>query len=272
MPAGLVVRFSRQLAALEQKSADPAPVDLDYMMGTLTAMIEELSRPIDTIRHQAKTVTVGVSRPQLELSPLIEETLWRLNLPNTSFRDRDREILEAISPLINSIKGAIRYAVTNAADDIDWTLHATSAAGESRAEDSRYSVAARAAGTKRAALRTGSLQFSLGRGGDQSIVVAPVWQDGIPTDLLLIDLELLPEAPVTQIVSVLKMLRSRYDELVEAIGEYQPGRSVTEVLEGLSPRDVIFQDAKWLVQTLVEPLQSKTLGKAKVHAADRVLR
>jgi len=157
-------------------------------------------------------------------------------------------------------------------DDIDWTLHASSALGESRAEDSRYSVPARAAGTKRAALRTGSLQFSLGRGGDQSIVVAPVWQDGIPTDLLLIDLELLPEAPVTQIVSILKMLRSRYDELVEAIGEYQPGRSVTEVLEGLSPRDVIFQDAKWVVQTLVEPLQSKASAKAKVHAADRVLR
>jgi hypothetical protein len=70
----------------------------------------------------------------------------------------------------------------------------------------------------------------------------------------------------------LKMLRSRYDELVEAIGEYQPGRSVAEVLEGLSPRDVIFQDAKWLMQTMVEPLQAKASEKNRVHTADKVSR
>jgi glucosamine--fructose-6-phosphate aminotransferase (isomerizing) len=271
MPAGLAMKFSRQVAALEQEVTQIKPVDLDNMIATVNALVEELSRPIDTIRHQAKTVTVGVSRPQLELSPLIEEALWRLNLPSTGLRDRDREILEAISPLINKIKGAIRYSVTQGADDVDWMLQAGTALGESRTEDSRYTVQARAAGTKRTALRTGSLQFSLGRTGEQCVVVAPIWQS-VPTDLLLMDLELLPQAPITQMISILKMLRSRYDELVEAIGEYQPGRSVAEVLEGLSPRDVIFQDAKWLMQTMVEPLQTKASAKNRVHTADKVSR
>jgi hypothetical protein len=197
--------------------------------------------------------------------------LWRLNLPSTGLRDRDREILEAISPLINKIKGAIRYSVTQGVDDVNWMLQAGTGLGESRTADSRYAVPARAAGTKRTALRTGSLQFSLGRKGDQSVIVAPIWQE-IPTDLLLMDVELLPEAPITQMISILKMLRSRYDELVEAIGEYQPGRSVSEVLSGLSPRDVIFQDAKWLMQTLVEPLQSKAAANNKIHAPEKVSR
>ncbi|HZD94359.1 MAG TPA: SIS domain-containing protein, partial [Candidatus Sulfotelmatobacter sp.] len=100
MPSGLAMKFSRQLAALEQGPTRLNGADLDKVLAILTAMIDELGRPIDTIRHQAKTVTVGVSRPQLELSPLIEETLWRLNLPSSSLRDRDREILEAISPLV----------------------------------------------------------------------------------------------------------------------------------------------------------------------------
>jgi len=272
LPASLGMTFARQVAQLEREPAAPAAAELDKLIALLTIMIEELSRPIDTIRHQAKTVTVGVSRPQLELSPLIEETLWRLGLPAANLKDRDREMLEAISPLITRVKGAIRYSVTKLSDDGDWALKAGPAAGESRTADSRYLNGAPAAGTKRTALRTGSMQFSLGRNGNQSVIVAPVWQEGVPADLLLMDLDLLPEAPVTQIISILKMLRSRYDELVEAIGEYQPGRSVSQVLEGLSPRDVIFQDAKWLLQTMVEPLQSRTSTKAKVRTAEEVLR
>ncbi|HZD95547.1 MAG TPA: hypothetical protein VE133_14890, partial [Candidatus Sulfotelmatobacter sp.] len=165
--------------------------------------------------------------------------------------------------LVNGVKGAIRYSVATVTEDAEWTLKAGESIGESRAQDSRYAVPTRVAGTKRTALRTGSLQFSLGRNGGQNVVVAPIWQEGIPTDLLLMDLDLLPEAPTTQMISILKMLRSRYDELVEAIGEYQPGLSVAEVLEGLSPRDVIFQDAKWILKTLVEPLRSKTLQETK---------
>lgn len=272
LPASLGVTFARQVAQLERETAAPSEAELDKMIAFLHLMIEELSRPIDTIRHQAKTVTVGVSRPQLELSPLIEEALWRLGLPASSLKDRDREMLEAISPLITRVKGAIRYAATKLSDEGDWALKAGTATGESRTTDSRYLNGAPAAGTKRTALRTGSMQFGLGRNGSQNIVVAPIWQEGVPTDLLLMDLDLLPEAPVTQIISILKMLRSRYDELVEAIGEYQPGRTVSQVLEGLSPRDVIFQDAKFLLQTMVEPLQSKEAKKTKVHAAEEVLR
>jgi glucosamine--fructose-6-phosphate aminotransferase (isomerizing) len=37
---------------------------LDTILTVLNKAIEEMTRPIDTIRHQAKTVTVGISRPQ----------------------------------------------------------------------------------------------------------------------------------------------------------------------------------------------------------------
>jgi len=36
---------------------------LDTILNALNKAIEEMTRPIDTIRHQAKTVTVGISRP-----------------------------------------------------------------------------------------------------------------------------------------------------------------------------------------------------------------
>ena len=41
-----------------------AKARINEILFTLNKAIEEMTRPIDTIRHQAKTVTVGISRPQ----------------------------------------------------------------------------------------------------------------------------------------------------------------------------------------------------------------
>jgi len=40
---------------------------VDDLTGALTRAIEELTRPVDAIKHQAKTVTVGISRSDEEL-------------------------------------------------------------------------------------------------------------------------------------------------------------------------------------------------------------
>ncbi|WP_243545230.1 SIS domain-containing protein [Pseudodesulfovibrio tunisiensis] len=49
---------------VNQPSAIPAAdARLDDILNILNKAIEEMTRPIDTIRHQAKTVTVGISRP-----------------------------------------------------------------------------------------------------------------------------------------------------------------------------------------------------------------
>ncbi|BDQ34904.1 SIS domain-containing protein [Pseudodesulfovibrio portus] len=51
-----LVNQSTEICATEARLAD--------ILTTLNKAIEEMTRPIDTIRHQAKTVTVGISRPQ----------------------------------------------------------------------------------------------------------------------------------------------------------------------------------------------------------------
>ena len=43
--------------------------------GSFRQAIEELTRPVDTIKHQAKTVTVGTSRLQEKVEGLLFETL-----------------------------------------------------------------------------------------------------------------------------------------------------------------------------------------------------
>lgn len=51
-----LVNQSAQICTTEARLAD--------ILTILNKAIEEMTRPIDTIRHQAKTVTVGISRPQ----------------------------------------------------------------------------------------------------------------------------------------------------------------------------------------------------------------
>ena len=51
-----LVNQSTEICAAESRLAD--------ILTVLNKAIEEMTRPIDTIRHQAKTVTVGISRPQ----------------------------------------------------------------------------------------------------------------------------------------------------------------------------------------------------------------
>ncbi|WFS63211.1 SIS domain-containing protein [Pseudodesulfovibrio thermohalotolerans] len=51
-----LVNQSEAICATEARLAD--------ILTVLNKAIEEMTRPIDTIRHQAKTVTVGISRPQ----------------------------------------------------------------------------------------------------------------------------------------------------------------------------------------------------------------
>src|SRR5205085_4618742 len=50
---------------------------VDDLTGALTRAIEELTRPIDAIKHQAKTVTVGVSRSEDALfeAPVVAQLL-----------------------------------------------------------------------------------------------------------------------------------------------------------------------------------------------------
>ena len=88
LEAGTAVR----LASLFRYASGIAPLDayqieygkvgtpsvvIDDLTAALTGGIEELTRPVDAIKHQAKTVTVGISRSDETLLqvPLVQEVL-----------------------------------------------------------------------------------------------------------------------------------------------------------------------------------------------------
>ncbi len=89
------------LVSIAASSADP-----------IRKAFEETSRPVDTIRHQAKTVTVGTSRPEDALSPAVRDALGALALADSRLSFNNRKTLAAVSRIVESVKWGALLDVT----------------------------------------------------------------------------------------------------------------------------------------------------------------
>ncbi len=93
------------------KVGAPAAVAED-LLGALGAAIDELTRPVDAIKHQAKTVTVGISRSEEQLfrSELVAEAL-AAGAPVSSLGYRALRGLAALAPAVEEVLGFTRYQI-----------------------------------------------------------------------------------------------------------------------------------------------------------------
>ena len=122
---------------------------VEDLTAALTAGIEELTRPVDAIKHQAKTVTVGISRSDEEL---LQVALAREVLAAGAARDalsyRALRTLVALDPAVEEVMGFTRYRIEGDADADDATIHVVDRGGISIDLRSRTDDDPRLVGTK----------------------------------------------------------------------------------------------------------------------------
>src|SRR5690606_14691312 len=87
-------------------------VVLEDLNAGLTAAIEELTRPVDAIKHQAKTVTVGISRSDESLMqvPLVAAVL-EAGSPRDRLTYSTLRSLGDLDPAVAEVTGHTRYRV-----------------------------------------------------------------------------------------------------------------------------------------------------------------
>ncbi len=90
---------------------------LSDLLGALNAAIDELTRPIDAIKHQAKTVTVGISRSEDELFgvPLVKATLAAGAAPDR-LGYRALRTLGALNDAVAEVLGFTRYRIDSVSE------------------------------------------------------------------------------------------------------------------------------------------------------------
>jgi glucosamine--fructose-6-phosphate aminotransferase (isomerizing) len=227
----------------EGKVGTPAVV-VDDLTSALTLAIEELTRPVDAIKHQAKTVTVGISRSD---ETLLEVALVRSVLDAGAPRDwltyRTLRTLADISPAVAAVVGFTRYRIEGAgpeAAEEAATITVVDRGGIARDIASRTDRSPELRGTKRRVAYERELLVGLGRGDNRPIVIVPEVKDGEATGITLLHVRFADQLPAPTVRGVLQGYRNRYAVLRDAVLETEP--TFREDLLSSLPVDVLLTE------------------------------
>ncbi|MBF0194498.1 MAG: SIS domain-containing protein [Magnetococcales bacterium] len=173
------------------------------LLTPLQTTIDETSRPIDTIRHQAKTVTVGTSRPDDALSPVVRDAIANIGILESGISTDDRKTLSLISRLVDQvIWGAELKIQKNEAQKL---LQLIGIPPPSNALE-RYNQETNPVGLIGAVIDENRVK--IGRLGDVEAIVIPVRNENSPeaSTIIFLSIKMLNYASREQKLTVLKSL------------------------------------------------------------------
>jgi glucosamine--fructose-6-phosphate aminotransferase (isomerizing) len=195
------------------KVGTPAAL-IDDLVGALTRAIEELTRPVDTIKHQAKTVTVGISRSD---ESVIDRPLVQAMLAAGAGRDvlsyRTLKVLADLDPAVAAVRGYTRYRI-----DGD-TISIIDRGGISRDIPSRVERGAQLRGTKHRVASEREVLVAIGRSDGRTLAFVPEVKGSETTGITLLHLALHDRLPAEVMRGVLQGYDRRYDRLVDWVTE-----------------------------------------------------
>jgi glucosamine--fructose-6-phosphate aminotransferase (isomerizing) len=222
-----LLRFATNTVPIESyqtefgKVGTPGVV-VDDLALALTAAIEELTRPVDAIKHQAKTVTVGISRADESLlqAPLIQDVL-ATGCPRDRLSYKTLRTLAALTPAVAEVIGYTRYRLEGDLDD-GAQLHVVDKGGVAVGIASRVERDPILRGTKRRVAVEREPFVTVGTDG-RVVLIVPEVKDSQTTGLTLCHVRLQEELGAAVARAVLQGYRTRYRQLVDVVTEREPG-------------------------------------------------
>ena len=193
---------------------------VDDRTAALTRAIDELTRPIDAIKHQAKTVTVGISRTDETLLqvPLVNAVL-AAGAPRDSLSYRTLRTLADVDPAVAEVTGWIRYRVEGDIDATEVPAAVVDRGGLAAEIPSRTERSGVLRGTKHTVALEQQVFVTRGRDDGRTIAIVPEVKDGGTTGITLLHLRLHDRLPVASARAVLQGYRGRYAALRDAVTE-----------------------------------------------------
>jgi glucosamine--fructose-6-phosphate aminotransferase (isomerizing) len=204
------------------KVGTPDAIVLDLAQA-LAIAVSELTRPVDAIKHQAKTVTVGISRSEEALLqvPLVTSALAAgASVGRLSYRAL--RTLAELDPAVAAVEGFTRYRVEGDVT-VDASVVVSGRGGISVGLPSRTEQDARLLGTKHRAAREREVTVAVGARDGRSLIVVPESEGNAVTGLTLLHVRFHETLPWAQIRRVLSGYRGRYAALADAVTETEAG-------------------------------------------------
>jgi glucosamine--fructose-6-phosphate aminotransferase (isomerizing) len=204
------------------KVGTPSTV-VEDLTAALTQGIEELTRPVDAIKHQAKTVTVGISRSDEEL---LQVALAREVLAAGAARDalsyRALRTLVALDPAIEQVVGYTRYRIEGDVDTDDALVRVVDRGGIALGMRSKTEDDPRLVGTKHRVATQREVTVARGRRDGRTVVIVPEVKDNETVALTLLHAKFVDTLPAEVARTVLQGYQGRYGALRDAVTETAP--------------------------------------------------
>ncbi len=222
------LRYAVGIAPLEAYQAElgrigtPAVV-IDDLTAALTQGIEELTRPVDAIKHQAKTVTVGISRSD---ETLLQPALVQAVLAAGTARDRltykTLRTLADLDPTVAEVTGWIRYELDGDPEDGEIPVAVVDRGGIALDIPSRTERVGRLRGTKHTVALERQVFVTRGREDGRTIVIVPETKDDRATGITLLHVRFHDHVSAGTARGALQGYRNRWAALRDAVLETEP--------------------------------------------------
>jgi glucosamine--fructose-6-phosphate aminotransferase (isomerizing) len=215
------------------RAADP----MEIIRRVLTAAIDELSRSIDSVKHQAKTVTVGTSRSGADLfDSELTKAVLDLGVDRESLSYHTLLALRDYDGVTADVRGAVRYTVTGTAAEP--RIRTVRKVGMAANLPSRADRGTAFAGTKRLAADTGTVRLERGQSDGRLVLIIPEQSGSRVAGISLLHVELADRTTAEALMAALDHQGTRLPELRAAITELDRPFSPGELAE-LGPAVVL---------------------------------
>jgi glucosamine--fructose-6-phosphate aminotransferase (isomerizing) len=151
---------------------------LDTLFDCLSKSVNDMARPVDAIKHQAKTVTVGTSRISEKMEGLLFDILKVNDFKVSQMTASNIIVLRNLQEIIAGVLGTTIYRIDGlnllGEPTENTTIEISSRSGSSLDMPSRVERDNRLKGSKRIIVRQGNVYIGKGRKDERSILFIPL--------------------------------------------------------------------------------------------------
>ncbi len=200
---------------------------LDTFFKYLHRSINNMARPVDAIKHQAKTVTGGTSRIKETFQGLVFDELARHDIQISQITNKNVLVIKHLQEVIARVNGGLLYRITglNLLGDVtpETRIHVLEKTGILVNETSRVETDPQLKGTKNIIVREGNVYIGKGRKDKKNILVIPVLSASSDTSniieyILSLNVDFKPSGSVS-LLKKIKALGGKYPRLKDWILE-----------------------------------------------------
>lgn len=239
-----MLRSALSSTPLEAYHADTGKVGtpsalIDDLTVALTRAVEELTRPIDAIKHQAKTVTVGISRnDEGVLDRRLVQSVLSLGVGRDRLSYRSMKVLADLDPAVAEVVGFTRYAIEGDPETVEATISIVDRGGLSRDVASRVERNNALVGTKRRVAAEREVLVARGRADSRTVIFVPEMKGTQITGITLLHVRFHDHLSAATMRGVLQGYDHRYNRLVDWVTETE-GTFRDDLLEDLAVADLL---------------------------------